>query len=119
MKNLIKIVFCYLPILIGASMYEEAVLVNLFIGFVCFIMGIVITISASDMKQFKMLHLHLFLGTILGQIVSGYLFVVRVSSDSESIIIIEGIVILAVIMYIFMYVIEYFIKRSILKNKKQ
>ena len=41
----------------------------------------------------------------------------RISDDSESVIIFEGIVFIAVIMYIFMFVIEYFIKRSQLKNE--
>ena len=34
------IVLCYLPALIGVVMYEQAMAVNLFIGFVCFIMGV-------------------------------------------------------------------------------
>lgn len=59
------------------------------------------------------------MGTIIGQILSGALFLLKISNDSESVIIIEGIVIIAVIMYIFMFVIEYFIKRSMLKKKQQ
>lgn len=45
-----KILLCYIPVFIGVIMYSQAVLVNLLIGFVCFITGIYITASAADMK---------------------------------------------------------------------
>lgn len=112
------VALCYLPAAIGVVLYSQAVGVNLLIGFVCFILGIVLTVSSPDMKQFKRMNIHLFLGTIIGHVASGILFLLTISDDSESVIIFEGIVILAVIMYILMFVTEYFIKRLMLKDKR-
>lgn len=116
MKKVVLALICLLPIPLAMEFYDEAISVQMGMGFASFIAGLLILIFQENIKEFKRLSLIQFIGKIAGHLIAGGLYLKGVNWDGESAAIIELIVIGAVIGFIIQYVIGYLISRKLKRN---
>jgi len=117
MKKTILIIICCIPILLGATLYEKVIAVQMGIGFASFIAGVLILIFQKNLKEFKWLSLFQFLGEMIGHALAVILYLRNVSGDEASQAIFAALALGAVIIFLIQFVIGYLISRSLKRNR--
>lgn len=117
MKKVLLALICLVPIPLALNFYSEAVAVQMGIGFISFIAGLLILVLQKNIKEFKLLSLVQFIGKMSGNVLTGYLYLKNVSDDGESAAVFEVIAIGAAIVFIIQFVIGYIISKQLKRNK--
>ncbi len=119
MKKIVLSLLCLLPILLGVNLYDNAIVVQLGIGFVSFIAGLFILIFQKNIKEFKLLSLIQFIGAMVGYIVSSILFLINESDDFESVLILGILIFAGMIGFFIQFIIGYIISKQLTRNRVQ
>lgn len=117
MRKIILIIMCFLPILMGAALYKVAVAVQMGMGFVSFLAGVLILIFQKDIKEFKSLSMFQFIGKMIGHALAGILYLRNVSGDEASQAIFTAMALGAAIVFLIQFVIGYFISKGLARNR--
>lgn len=116
MKKALAIVSCYIPILVGLVFAGQIGLAQIAAGVSCYLAGILVFLLSDDIKQFKKLSGHQFIGIALADIISVLFYVSERSDDVATVIICFFIVVFGVAVCLAQYVVDYLIYKFLRKK---